>query len=543
MSTTKQEDSIDRQMANIRPYAERKGYVISDELTYCDEGIAGDEFEKRTAFQRLLRDAAAGRFDVILCDEISRLSRQKFTEFMAVVAYPLERAGVTVDTVTEGPLGWEEVVDILKFTLFQTNANSESRKLSYRILTGLANLARQGKLLGGNPTFGYRVEYETVEQPGKSPKLVPVRLVPDGYKADVVRWLFARYDAGRSLSELVEELNGRCPPPKGGRWVRSTLGLILSNLRYTGCLVWNKTTKAKHYSLNGGRLVKARRCRQGNDLGDWVLVEGTHEPLVSRELFDRVQARLAGNRNGRDRSRRGGYVLSGLLQCGHCGRALCGGTKKGRIIYTCHKRDHTTAVVCSNYRVSQAAVVAMLVRVLQRAFLDPEHLAALRAEIARQEKAERAPKNLNGLRSRIAELSGQVEQGRKNLAILPADMVPGVVATVRAWERERDRLTAELTQAEQGGRAGAFEDMVKRAEAALWRLHEAAEGADPTLLRVVVRQMVARVVIRWESWPMPSGRERHQIAGGVIHYLPIGMAEVEDVSSPENRPGAARPAC
>ena len=58
MSTAKQEDSIDRQLANVRPYAERKGYVTADEHTYADEGIAGDEFLKRTDFQRLLKDAA-----------------------------------------------------------------------------------------------------------------------------------------------------------------------------------------------------------------------------------------------------------------------------------------------------------------------------------------------------------------------------------------------------------------------------------------------------------------------------------------------------
>jgi DNA invertase Pin-like site-specific DNA recombinase len=100
MSTDKQEDSIDRQLSNVRPYAERKGYRLSDEHTYTDAGIAGDEFEKRPALQRLLRDAAAGRFDVLLCDEVARLSRQKFTEYVAKVAYPLEQAGVTLDTVS-----------------------------------------------------------------------------------------------------------------------------------------------------------------------------------------------------------------------------------------------------------------------------------------------------------------------------------------------------------------------------------------------------------------------------------------------------------
>jgi DNA invertase Pin-like site-specific DNA recombinase len=535
MSTDRQEDSIERQRSNVLPYAERKGYHVLAE-SYDDEGIAGDEFERRAGLQRLLRDAAAGRFDVIVCDEVSRVSRQKFTEFMAKVAYPLEQAGVTVDTVAEGPLGWDEVVDILKLTIFQTNASGESKKLSYRTLTGMANLSRQGRLHGGRPPFGYKVQYETVELPGRPPRLMPMRLVPDGYKADVVRWIFDRYAAGATLPELAQELNGRCRPPRGGRWSKTTLFLILKNPRYTGCLTWNRATDAKHYNLAGGRPAKARRRRGWNDPGEWIVVEGTHEALVSQELFDRVRDRLAGNRNGRDRSRRGGYVLSGLLQCGHCGRTLYGTVQKGQIVYTCEKKDHTGVEVCARRRVSQDAVVGMLVRVLQRAFLDPKHLAALRAETVRQERAERAPKNLNGLRDRIAELAGWTDQGRKNLAILPPDMVPGVVEKIREWDREHDRLSAELAQAERGGRVEAFDAMAEQVEAALWELYKSVKRADPAEVRAMIREMVARVVFRWHTRRSASGWPKHTVTGGVIHFLPAGVAEVRDAFGPAARP-------
>src|SRR5262249_45573233 len=155
--------------------------------------------------QRLLADAAARKFDVVVCDEVSRLSRQKFTEFMALVAHPLEQAGVAVDTVAEGALGWEEVADLLKLTIFQTTASGESKKLSSRIRPGWGEHARGGKIRGGRPPFGYRVEYETVAVPGKPPKSVPVRLVPDGFKAELVRHIFDRYDRGATIQEVVDE--------------------------------------------------------------------------------------------------------------------------------------------------------------------------------------------------------------------------------------------------------------------------------------------------------------------------------------------------
>jgi DNA invertase Pin-like site-specific DNA recombinase len=538
MSSPRQEDSIDRQLSQVRPHAERQGYRLVGE-PYTDEGIAGDEFEKRGGLQALLRDAAAGKFDVIVCDEVSRLSRQKFTEFMATVAYPLELAGVTLDTVSEGPLGWEEVADLLKLTVHQTTASGESKKLSFRTLTGQAAQAARGRLLGGPRPFGYKVEYETVSMPGKPPKVVPLRLVPDDFKAEIVRHIFTRYDLGATISEIVDELNSRCPAAGGGRWGKTSVARILGSIVYTGALAWNKSARGKYHSLRGGRAVRGQRRqrRERNDPGNWILVEGTHEALVSRELFDRVQGRLRGNKNGQDRSRRGGYVLSGLLQCGHCGRTLYGLTEGGRIKYGCGRRDATGAVVCACRRVQQDVVVGMLTRVLRRAFLDPAQLDRLRAEIARPARAERAPKSLTGLRSRIGELTGQIVRGTENLTVLPADMVPSVVEVIRKLEKERAAIEIDIERAERGDRLNDFEATVAAAEKALWRLEDAAAKCDPQALRRVIRETVSRVVVRWDESRSTTGRTRSRVAGGVIHYLPTAAAEFQDASRSGGRLG------
>jgi DNA invertase Pin-like site-specific DNA recombinase len=544
MSTTDQDGSIDRQRSTVLPYCERKGYQVAAE--FQDEGIAGDQFARRSGLRRLLAGAEAGEFDVIVCDEVSRLSRQKFTEFMAKVAYPLEQAGVTVDAVQEGPLGWEEVVDILKLTIYQTNASGESKKNSHRTLTGQAEVARRGRLLGGPRPHGYRAEYETVAEPGKPPKLVPVRLVPDGLKAEVIRWLFEQYAGGRvTLSDLVHELNARgaAPPARNNRkrdrdgnripadrlpppvWTRQAVLDILRNPVYTGCLPWNRRRRGKYHRLTGGRVAKATRGQRDNDREDWVVTEGTHEPLVSRELFERVQDRLAGNRGGRLRAAARGYLLSGLLVCGHCGRTLRGQANGENLFYRCGAYDEVGRAVCGFGRVTQAGVVSMLLRVLQRTFLDPARLRELRAEVRRQEQVEQAPDRTAGLEAAAAALDRKVEQGRANLALLPADMIPGVVATVRGWEQERDQLRAELQRALAGGRVGDLEATIATAEAALWRLREAAAGCDQALLRDVLREMVERVEFRWERRPM-AHRTRYTLTGGVIHLRPGGVEAV-----------------
>ncbi len=530
MSTDDQEDSIDRQLSQARPHCDRKGYRVAGE-PYTDEGIAGDEFERRHGLQKLLRDAAAGLFDVVVVDEVSRLSRQKFTEFMARVAYPLEQAGVTLDSVAEGTLAWDEAVDIIKLSIYQPQAHGESRKLSYRVLTGQANAARQKRLLGGVRPYGYRTEYRTVEAPGQPPKLVPVRLVPDGHKADVVRWVFETYAAGRlSLREIAVELNARAAPPPGrnnrkrGRtasepvWTPEAVRSILHNPRYTGCLTWNRSRRGKYHRLSGGRPVKAPRSRGFNDCGDWEVVEGAHEPLVSRETFDAAQARLTTRgRGGRGTPSRRGYLLSRLLQCGHCGRTLRGNTTPaGGVFYRCEGYDGTGRRVCGLGRIRQDAVVNLLVGKIQQTFLDPKNLRRLRAEIRRQEEAKKAPDNTAALKASIAELERKVKQGRENLAILPADQVPGVVAVVRGWERERDRLRGELERVHTESRTADLETVIANAERCLWNLREAIGRADPTELSDTIRRMVARIEVNWEH--RPHGKlTRYVITGGVIH--------------------------
>lgn len=106
MSTARQEDSPERQIAQIESHAKRCSYTIRE--VYCDLGVAGDDSE-RPGLLRLLADAMARKFDVILIDEPSRLSRSKPSRFIAEVIYPLENAEVSVESVSAGPLRWDDI--------------------------------------------------------------------------------------------------------------------------------------------------------------------------------------------------------------------------------------------------------------------------------------------------------------------------------------------------------------------------------------------------------------------------------------------------
>jgi predicted site-specific integrase-resolvase len=106
-STDEQEQSIDRQRDQVTRYATGRGYrIIAD---FKDEGIAGDEFDRRSDFQKMLAAAGRQEFEVIVVDEPSRLSRQNVIELIEKVITPLRRSGVRIDTAAKGPLDYDSV--------------------------------------------------------------------------------------------------------------------------------------------------------------------------------------------------------------------------------------------------------------------------------------------------------------------------------------------------------------------------------------------------------------------------------------------------
>ncbi len=212
----------------------------------------------------------------------------------------------------------------------------------------------------------------------------------------------------------------------------------------------------------------------------------------------------------------GAYLFSGLVTCSHCGRTLYGLMRKGKRVYRCHMYDSAGIKVCGNNSVREDWLLDRVLRVIEGEVLAPERLQALREEIRRQDEAERAPVSVEPLEKRLAELKGKIAQGNENLAILPQDRVPGVVAVVRAWEQERDQIDAELARRKGGGNLEGLEDAIAACESLLWRLREVASEGDPLLLREVIREAVARIELTWDRRPCGK-RTRYVVTGGAIH--------------------------
>lgn len=356
-STDMQERSIPDQQAFVQRWAEEHGYTILRWFT--DDAISGTSTKGREAFERMIHEAENGRdFDAILVYDISRFSRGGSTE-MGFFLYRLQQAGVRVIFCAEAlpdDDGGELLLGVKSW-----QARQYSVKLSRDSIRGAVSSVRVKRSApGGRPPYGYDRQHRTPE--GQAVKTI--RCLPDGRKEELdpggkhVRYIPGPESVGKVRSDIIRLVPGNSdhvravqrifrmcgqgyglrstalaldgdgiPGPAGGRWNIRQVRLILNSRVYTGCLVYNKTTQGKIHGIaaDGRAYAKKGKPCKTNGLDQWIVVEDCHEPLVSRETFEKAQREMASRRGkaGLVRPTKR-HLLSGLLKCRRCGLNMWG---------------------------------------------------------------------------------------------------------------------------------------------------------------------------------------------------------------------------
>jgi site-specific DNA recombinase len=439
MSTDRQEASIPDQRSAVEKLAHEQGYRIVRE--YMDEGISGDDTERRADFQRMLADAKRlGDFEAVLCWDQDRFGRFDPLEAGYWVK-PLRDLGIYLETVAQGRIDWEDFADRIVYAVQQEGKHAFLRDMSRNVTRGQLAKAKRGHWLGGKPPYGYLLNEHKRLEPG------------DPVEVETVRWMFTTYATrDTSLKALAFDLNARGVRAPAGQvdatgkpklWGPTTVRKILTRPTYLGHTVWNKRHDGKYHEVRGGEIHKSgrgqRRPRE-NGRADWVSVENTHEPLVDRGTFDRVARRLTERRDRTTSAVGAGlYLFTGLLRCGDCGWPMHGfnhtymakgGTVRRTRRYICgnYNLHGTGEGGCKCNIVREDDVLAVLTRTIQREFLKAANLAALKAEIRRQEEAERTGKALPlaAVERQLADLSRRIDQGTERWLTAP----PGLTAVL-----------------------------------------------------------------------------------------------------------------
>jgi site-specific DNA recombinase len=395
--------SIPAQAGACRRFIAERGWELADE--YVDRGESARTADRPQLQAMLARLAEDPGIEALVVHKLDRLARN--LEDHAAVRAALREAGVQLHSVTEsledsasGKLVEGILASIAEF--YSANLGQEIRK-------GLDQKAAQG----GWPTkapFGYR----NVRRDGAGRRGESV-LEPD-QQAPLVVWAFERYAIGEmSLADLTEHLaekglRNRLRNPPG----LSAIHGMLRNPVYAGVVRWKGVEQ-----------------------------QGRHQPLVPRELFDKVQCVLDAHSTGGERSWKHDHYLKGTLTCGECGSRLYYTLIKGRFGYFRCVGHNTRRTGCSQDRYVPAGDLEQGVEALYEGVRIPAALKRRLDRVLRTEVAERERHRAEATEVLGRRLRRLANEREKLLRAYYADAID--VATLK---REQARINAEVAEAE-----------------------------------------------------------------------------------------------
>lgn len=301
-------ESVINQRHLLMDFVKENGFTFVDE--YVDDGYTGTNFN-RPGFQRMIKDIESGRINCVITKDLSRLGRNHvgcgnlLEEYFPANKIRFISILDGVDTFLDSANN-----DIAPFkSLFNDMTSKDTSK---KIRSILKNKKQQGKFIGSKPCYGYMRDSEDKGH-----------LIPDPEVAPVVKKIFKMAYYGNGVSDIVSYLNDnniKCPSAYKGTksssrqkfnmWTISSVNKLLKNRIYTGDMVQNKQTKMSYKSQKKITL----------DESLWIIVENTHEALVSKAMFDSIQN--APSRTRITHCNREKRLLENLLTCKECGNTL-----------------------------------------------------------------------------------------------------------------------------------------------------------------------------------------------------------------------------
>lgn len=333
---------------------------------FADEGITGTSAQKRPEFMKMIRRCRKGQIDLILTKSISRFARN--TVDCLNYIRELKELGIAVLFEKENINTLESDSEII-ITMMGAFAQSESESISQNIRWGQQQAMKEGRV-----NFKYKQTYGYERGEDDRPKIVPEQ-------AQVVRRIFDAYLSGMSCDAIKDMLESEGIPSAKGTpvWRTGVLYRMLENEKYAGDVLMQKTyvkdCLTKKAVKNNGELPK-------------YLIQNYHEGIVSRDIFNHVQAERArrsslttASDNGSDGSSKysGKFALAGIMFCGECGkpykRRTWAKNGKNKIMWRCSNRLVNGTKYCKESpSIEEGALQAAILRALNDHY-GAEHVA------------------------------------------------------------------------------------------------------------------------------------------------------------------------
>ncbi|MBR1432437.1 MAG: recombinase family protein [Ruminiclostridium sp.] len=405
---------------------------------YYDEGITGTSTKKRDGFNRMIADCEAGKIQLILTKEVSRFARN--TVDTLTYTRKLTDLHIRIIFMNDG-IDTNDKDGELRLSIMASIAQEESRKMSERLKWGMKRRMENGQVLGCGRIYGFKVIDGKLE------------IVPK--EAEIVKDIYNMYlYDGMGSTAIAHELDNRgIPTLKNRVWSSQLILKILKNEKYCGDLTQWKVYKPNVLS------DKMLTNRGDNPDAPLITVKNHHEPIISKEMWEQVQAELARRSNlamlGKKHSHN--FWLSGKIQCGKCGYSYvrCSSSQKkfravscrNRIAYGKERRSAPNGelVGCDNHSVDERIVIKAMESIVSqmselRLLLEQEMLSEVR-------RLEKCKKDFDPAPLR-AEIESYENKKRKAIDLVLDGLISKDDLTKQTtfYDSEIVRLTEEITK-------------------------------------------------------------------------------------------------
>lgn len=420
-SDNQRDESIDAQLRAIEEYANKNDIKIVNKFIDRAKSATSD---KRPAFQEMIKYCEADNtgISMVIVHKLDRFSRDKYDS--AMYKQKLKVKGIRVVSVLENLDNSPE--SLILESVIEGMAQYYSANLAREVAKGQKENALKALHNGGDAPLGYDVAFDKT-------------YLVNEEEAQAVKIIFDMYVNGYSYSNIIDKLNDLGYKTKrGNKFGKNSLHGILSNEKYTGVYVFNKTQRK---GVNG----KRNGHKQKSD-DEIIKVEGGMPQIIDREVFLQAQEMMQKRKKAPGSHKATTlYLLTGLIRCGECGHAMQGNRRKDKygndyISYRCgcrkQKRD------CKNKEIKRDYLEEFVLTELEKHVLNDEAIPVLSKALN-----ERLKTKSNDNHEMLTNLRNKLEKVNKEIENILNAIMSGIVNNVlknKLDELEKVKLNLEL---------------------------------------------------------------------------------------------------
>ncbi len=496
-----EDNSVSESESIIGQRALIKNYIASDDLlsTYrqveiCDDGYSGTDFN-RPGIIELLEAVRAGEINVIIVKDMSRFGRS-YLEVGNYLEEVFPFLGVRFISVNDhyDSAKSSQNYDFLSLGFQNLLYDFYSKDLSQKITSVRRSKAKQGKFITAYAPYGYK---KSAEQ----------RLVVDEEAAEVVRRIFDLALSGMPKAHIARLLNAEnIPSPLTLRkmrkdnfpcyhvkercvWRTSAISLILKDRRYVGDAVYGKLKPIK---IGSDTLKSAPQ-------EEWIIVENTHEPIITREQFEKAATLFA----KRSYSRSTLTTLQGKIRCGVCGHTLSPDRRNGKVTYRCRTPNLDGGYSCYRDSISESDLEGIILNYLGKLsasicdFKDLNGNDSDKNGINADDKRKTQKIHLEAALEKIATAKFALYESYKEGKIDKASYLREKADFVRSAEKTMEKLALVTEKAPSNGLESSEDDKCAKALKKI-----PFEGVTREMVEVFVEKITVKedgkVEVRWD---------------------------------------------